>query len=103
MITLPGGGDMDSPRTVATSAGIHDAWLCGRYAVSADRVAAARVGAAGNSRGHAVSNRRFAQRAVGLLVDRGIDQYLDLGCGYPVFSHGGMVHEWAPRARVLYV
>lgn len=50
------------------------------------------------------SNRAFLQRAVRYCLDRGIDQFLDLGSGIPT---KGNVHEIAqerdPNARVVYV
>ncbi len=50
------------------------------------------------------ANRAFLRRAVTFLLDRGIDQFLDLGSGIPT---AGNVHEVAqrrdPAARVLYV
>ncbi|MFH0246045.1 SAM-dependent methyltransferase [Streptomyces sp. HK10] len=49
-------------------------------------------------------NRSFGHRAVRLMADRGIDQFLDLGCGLP---YGESLHETAaarhPGVRVLYV
>jgi hypothetical protein len=50
------------------------------------------------------ANRSFLRRAVGLLVDLGVRQFLDLGSGIPTV---GNVHEVAqkvdPRCRVVYV
>ena len=50
------------------------------------------------------ANRAFLRRAVRFLVQRGIDQFLDLGSGIPTV---GNVHEIAqranPAARVVYV
>ncbi len=50
------------------------------------------------------ANRAFLRRAVTFLLDRGIDQFLDLGSGIPT---AGNTHEVAqrrdPAARVLYV
>lgn len=50
------------------------------------------------------ANRAFLRRAVTFLLDRGIDQFLDLGSGIPT---AGNTHEIArrrdPAARVLYV
>ncbi|WP_327591390.1 SAM-dependent methyltransferase (plasmid) [Nonomuraea sp. NBC_00507] len=49
-------------------------------------------------------NRHFLRRAVGVLGDAGIRQYLDIGAGLP---SAGNVHEVAqhvnPDARVIYV
>jgi len=50
------------------------------------------------------ANRAFLRRAVTFLLDRGIDQFLDLGSGIPT---AGNTHEVAqrrdPAARILYV
>jgi hypothetical protein len=52
----------------------------------------------------AQANRGFLRRAVGFLLDEGIDQFLDIGSGIPT---EGNVHELAqaanPAARVVYV
>lgn len=50
------------------------------------------------------ANRSFLRRAVSVMLDRGIDQFLDIGSGIPTV---GNVHEIAQRtnpvARVVYV
>ncbi|MFB9234347.1 SAM-dependent methyltransferase, partial [Plantactinospora siamensis] len=50
------------------------------------------------------AGRAFLRRAVRVLVDSGIDQFLDIGSGIPTV---GNVHEVAqavnPAARVVYV
>lgn len=50
------------------------------------------------------ANRAFLRRVVNFMVERGIDQFLDLGSGIPAV---GNVHEVAqeanPKARVVYV
>lgn len=46
------------------------------------------------------SNRAVLGRVVRWCVERGIDQFLDLGSGVPTV---GNVHEVAPSARVAYV
>lgn len=51
-------------------------------------------------------NRRFARHATAVAADRGVGQFLDLGCGLPQPS-GPALHEVAlthqDRVRVLYV
>ncbi|MBO3749465.1 SAM-dependent methyltransferase [Streptosporangiaceae bacterium NEAU-GS5] len=44
--------------------------------------------------------RKFLRRAVRLLTDRGVDQFLDLGAGLPTRDN---THDMAPGARVVYV
>jgi hypothetical protein len=55
-------------------------------------------------RQNAIVNRAFLRRTVNLMLDEGIDQFLDLGSGIPTV---GNVHEIAraanPEARVVYV
>jgi O-methyltransferase involved in polyketide biosynthesis len=51
-----------------------------------------------------VAQRAFVRRAIGFLVDQGIDQFLDIGSGLPT---AGNVHQIAqaadPNAHVVYV
>src|SRR5690349_13921190 len=52
----------------------------------------------------AMTTRLFLQRATRFLLDRGVDQFLDVGSGIPT---AGNVHEIAQRvnrdARVVYL
>ncbi|WP_236795147.1 SAM-dependent methyltransferase [Amycolatopsis sp. GM8] len=88
-------------RTTATAAGVWDWLLGGRHHVAADREAAI------NSQRSfplasrvAKYNREFLHRAVRYLTGVGVDQFLDIGSGYPVAAS---VHEVAPGSRVVYV
>ena len=70
-----------------------------------DRAAAGKVLAvAPDQRRLARANRAFAIRAVRVLADAGIRQFIDLGTGFPTSPS---VHEAArqadPSARVVYV
>jgi hypothetical protein len=90
---------------VPSPARIYDYYLDGRNHVQADRAAAARISVAfPYARAIAKANRRFLTRAVHLMARRGIDQFIDLGCG---LSASPDVHAVArlvePGARVLYV
>jgi DNA-binding SARP family transcriptional activator len=62
------------------------------------------VAAAPDLRESARDNRRFLRRAVRLLAERGIRQFVDIGAGLPTY---GSVHEVAqevdPDVRVVYV
>ncbi|RKT02917.1 S-adenosyl methyltransferase [Streptomyces sp. 3211.6] len=61
----------------------------------------------------AAINREHAQLTARELVDRGITQFLDLGCGYPLLGHlceprlrtelDEIVYEASPHARVVHV
>ncbi|MFF4583382.1 SAM-dependent methyltransferase [Streptomyces sp. NPDC001373] len=61
----------------------------------------------------AAINREHGQLTARELVDRGIVQFLDLGCGYPLLGHineprlrtelDEIVHEANPLARVVHV
>ncbi|MFI6005066.1 SAM-dependent methyltransferase [Streptomyces sp. NPDC051366] len=61
----------------------------------------------------AAINREHGQLTARELVDRGIGQFLDLGCGYPLLGHisepglrtelDEIVHDASPLARVVHV
>ncbi|MFJ4879976.1 SAM-dependent methyltransferase [Streptomyces sp. NPDC088745] len=79
-------------------------WLLGDvWNMRPDRVAAhAITQVAPWARTAALINREFAERSVGVAAARGIRQFLDLGCGYPV-RHGQNTHELAEGDyRVVY-
>ena len=91
--------------TVAHPARIYDYWLGGKDNFPADREAAERIVAMGlDARDFARANRAFLGRAVRLLAEQGIDQFLDIGTGIPAADN---THEVAqrvnPAARVVYV
>src|SRR5215475_5683111 len=101
----------DSPPSFDVSrpspARMYDFFLGGKDNFPADREAGAKVKAAlGEVMTHDIvwENRRFLQRAVRLLTEAGIRQFIDLGTGLPT---QGNVHEIAqqadPEARVVYV
>jgi hypothetical protein len=84
---------------------MHDYYLGGKANYAADRQAAENALAiAPAGRQFARANRFFLMRAVLLMADQGITQFLDLGAGIPTRPN---VHELAraihPGARVLYV
>jgi len=84
---------------------VYDHWLGGVHTFGADRDAAAQVAALDPLVPYyARANRGFLFRAVSYLLDAGVRQFVDLGCG---ISMVGCVHEIAqrvaPQARVLYV
>jgi SAM-dependent methyltransferase len=86
---------------------MYDYFLGGKDNFEADRRAGEQVKTAlGDLMTHDIvwENRRFLQRAVRVLAEEGIDQFLDLGTGLPT---QGNVHEIAqrvnPKARVVYV
>lgn len=100
---------MSNPKPVRpgkpTEAGMYDYLIGGTHHTAADREAADRVlRTAPEARSVAVENRRFLGRAVTYLAQQGINQYLDLGSGFPA---DGQVHEIAegivPGPRVVYV
>jgi hypothetical protein len=50
------------------------------------------------------ASRAFLARAVGFLVDEGVDQFLDIGTGLPTHNNTHEVAQsWLPHARVVYV
>ncbi|MFG2058922.1 SAM-dependent methyltransferase [Micromonospora sp. NPDC048930] len=89
----------------ATVARIYDYLLGGDQNFPADREAARQLlQAVPDAADIAWSNRLFLRRAVRVLAEAGIRQFLDLGSGIPT---QGNVHEIAqavdPTSRVLYV
>jgi S-adenosyl methyltransferase len=95
---------MNSPAQPA-AARIYDYLLGGTDNYAVDRAAAERVLAvAPDQRRLARANRAFAIRAVRVLAEAGIRQFIDLGTGFPTSPS---VHEAArqadPSARVVYV
>jgi SAM-dependent methyltransferase len=55
-------------------------------------------------KGATLANRAFLGRAVRLLAERGVDQFLDLGSGLPTQENVHRVaHRVNPEARVVYV
>jgi S-adenosyl methyltransferase len=98
---VPPGIDPAKP----SAARIYDYLLGGKDNYAVDRAAADRVLAvAPDQRRLARSNRAFAIRAVRVLAEAGLRQFIDLGTGIPTSPS---VHEVArqasPSARVIYV
>ncbi len=82
---------------------VYDALLGGMHNFAADREVANSLAAIiPTARDIARANRLFLGRAVRLLVDEGIRQFLDIGSGMPT---QGSVHEVAravaPESRVV--
>jgi hypothetical protein len=88
----------------ANVARVYDYWLGGSHNFLADQDLGRAIAAVvPNIREGAQANRAFLGRAVRLLVDSGIRQFIDIGSGIPT---QGNVHEVAqqadPGARVVY-
>lgn len=84
---------------------MYDFFLGGRHNFAADRDLAQQALRVFPDAPYVVrANRAFLRRAVTLLCELGIDQFLDLGSGIPT---AGNVHEVAhaanPAARIVYV
>jgi hypothetical protein len=84
---------------------MYDYFLGGKNNFAADREAAERAMAlVPYSREVAWGNRQFMTRAVDTMAQAGIDQFIDLGSGFPTSPS---VHEVArqsqPDARIVYV
>jgi hypothetical protein len=93
--------DLERPST----ARVYDYHLGGFHNFAADRQAAEQIAAIMPELPLVMrANRSFLRRAVRVLVDAGIHQFLDLGSGIPTV---GNVHEIAqqaaPGSRVIYV
>jgi SAM-dependent methyltransferase len=90
---------------IPNHARVYDYMLGGKDNYAADREAAARITeVAPDTPLLAVANRRFLVRAVRLIAEAGIRQFVDLGTGIPTSPN---IHEVArgvhPDARVAYV
>src|SRR5437879_6199523 len=91
--------------TRPNAARMYDYMLGGSTNFAADREAAEQMMAAGGATtAPARMNRAFLRRAVRFMVEKGIEQFLDLGSGIPT---AGNVHEIAqaanPDAHIVYV
>jgi hypothetical protein len=93
--------DLDAP----SAARVYDYYLGGNYNFTVDRAFGDHVltivpGASDMAR----ANREFLYRAVRMLAEQGIDQFLDVGCGLPTTR---AVHQIAqeinPDTRTVYV
>jgi S-adenosyl methyltransferase len=81
-----------------SAARIYDYLLGGKDNYAVDRAAADRVLAvAPDQRGLARANRAFAIRAVKVLAEAGIGQFIDLGTGFP--SSPSVPAAGRPRPR----
>lgn len=111
--TLPHDLGLALDRIVATAADLElpnyartiDCLLGGSANFAVDRWAAAdilKIDPLAECR--ASTNRAFVRRVIRWAHERGIDQFLDLGCGIPsIQSVHGFVHALNPDARVAYV
>jgi hypothetical protein len=80
---------------------MYDYYLGGKDNFEADRIAAEKaMSVVPDARNLARTNREFMVRAVRAMTATGIDQFLDIGSGFPTSPN---VHEAAPGARVVYV
>jgi hypothetical protein len=103
--TEPGPAGQRSPAGVAADvahpARMYDYYLGGKDNFEADRVAAEKaMSVVPDARNLAMTNREFMVRAVRAMTARGIDQFIDIGSGFPTSPN---VHEAAPDALVVYV
>ncbi|MBP0458945.1 SAM-dependent methyltransferase [Streptomyces montanisoli] len=86
------------PRT----AGVYDYLLGGNEHYRVDREVGERLPAP--TREGARQNRAFMHRAVGWLARQGVDQFLDIGTGFPAEPNLHQIAQGVnPAARVLYV
>ncbi|MBN1172021.1 MAG: SAM-dependent methyltransferase [Micromonosporaceae bacterium] len=93
--------ELDRPN----AARIDNALLGGGYNFAADRRAAAAMVAADPSLAHRMrASRAVVRGALRFALDRGIRQFVELGCGIP-FPGGThlVVHQRDPAAHVVYV
>jgi len=93
------------PLDKPSAARIYDYYLGGYHNFEVDRkIGDMMLAIAPDLRLHSLLNRAFLQRVVAMMVEEGIDQFLDLGSGIPTV---GNVHEAAralnPETHVVYV
>lgn len=98
---VPSGINTDVP----SAARVYDFLLGGGHNFASDRAVGDKVlQILRDGRAIAASNRSFMRRAVLLMLEQGVTQFLDLGSGIPTV---GNVHEIVqqenPDARVVYV
>lgn len=95
--SYPAGVAADIPHP----ARMYDYYLGGKDNFEADRVAAEiAMSVVPDARNLARTNREFLVRAVRTMAASGVDQFIDLGSGFPTSPN---VHEAALGARVVYV
>ena len=92
-------------RSKAHPARIYDYLIGGKDHFDVDREAAeTALKVMPQVRGMALANRAFLGRAVRMLAEAGIDQFLDIGTGIPSAGNTGEVARGIhPDARVVYV
>ncbi|MQA11071.1 MAG: hypothetical protein GEU98_21445 [Pseudonocardiaceae bacterium] len=97
----PGNVDLITPN----AGRVYDYFLGGACNFAADREFAKKVlEVLPEVRAAAVQNRAFLRRAVRLLAESGVRQFLDLGSGIPTVGNTHeVVQSVIPRARVVYV
>ncbi|MFF1678410.1 SAM-dependent methyltransferase [Streptomyces sp. NPDC058256] len=103
---LPGQADLRTVTGRPSSARLADCLLGGKDNYEVDRQLADDMTAvAGFLPQSAVENRQFTQRAVAVLALRGLDQYLDIGCGMPAVIpvHAAAAWPGGTGVRVVYV
>ncbi|WBB72263.1 SAM-dependent methyltransferase [Micromonospora sp. WMMD1128] len=98
---LPAEIDLTRP----SAARVYDYFLGGAHNFEIDRQLAEQIASmTPNLAATMRAGREFLRRAVRVLLDAGIDQFLDIGSGIPTV---GNVHEVAqaanPQARIVYV
>ena len=95
---LPQGVDANRP----TDARVHDYALGGKDNYAVDRAYAHKLLALAPAIGRpAVESGRFARRAIRHLLDLGVRQFLEIGCGMP--RRGDVHHLAGPESTVVYV
>jgi len=97
--------NMPFDTSVAHPARRYDYWLGGKDNFAADRASGDAIEAVLPTVRLAVrENRAFLRRAVTLLADTGVSQFLDIGTGIPTADNTHQVAQArSPKARVVYV
>ncbi|MFC0508558.1 SAM-dependent methyltransferase [Micromonospora costi] len=102
---MPDGLPTEIDLTRPSAARVYDYFLGGAHNFEIDRQLAEQIASMTPHLPATMrAGREFLRRAVRVLLDAGVDQFLDIGSGIPTV---GNVHEVAqaadPRARVVYV
>lgn len=105
VMQMPDGLPAEIDLTRPSAARVYDYFLGGAHNFEIDRQLAEQIASmTPNLAATMRSGRDFLRRAVRVLLDAGIDQFLDIGSGIPTV---GNVHEVAqaanPKARIVYV
>ncbi|GAB3955900.1 hypothetical protein GCM10027614_66590 [Micromonospora vulcania] len=101
---MPDGLPTEIDLTRPSAARVYDYFLGGAHNFEIDRQLAEQIASmTPNLAATMRSGRDFLRRAVRVLLDAGIDQFLDIGSGIPTVGNVHEVAQGNPKAQVVYV